>query len=323
MFAKKMCQNERLLVARRQEKWLFFPKALEVRSTLKRRYAFTLIELLVVIAIIAILAAILFPVFAQAKASAKRAAALSNVKQIGLATQMYGESNDDNMPLFIDGPWVGMNAANGNGPNRTNSWVVSIQPYIKNFGLYVDPTRGDAVGIFSGPGTPTGITSYRNQNRFPMFGINYLFLSPWPNCDIAESRSFTAAEESANTVQFTQSRLFTLNDNQGYFMVNAPGMWPIIAPHPLYCIVYDGSVGSGNWSGSKTQPKRITSSAYLTPNNGSTTVFLDGHAKFMTDGALTAGTDYFTATYNNASEGATIIDKTKYIWNLDSDFFGG
>ncbi|MFN9897711.1 MAG: prepilin-type N-terminal cleavage/methylation domain-containing protein, partial [bacterium] len=57
--------------------------------------AFTLIELLVVIAIIAILAAILFPVFAQAKAAAKKAAGISNQKQISLGITMYGADNDD------------------------------------------------------------------------------------------------------------------------------------------------------------------------------------------------------------------------------------
>lgn len=69
------------------------------------RKAFTLIELLVVIAIIAILAAILFPVFAQAKASAKKTNSLSNQKQIGLATQMYATDYDDTLPeTGWDGP---------------------------------------------------------------------------------------------------------------------------------------------------------------------------------------------------------------------------
>ncbi len=65
-----------------------------------RRSGFTLIELLVVIAIIAILAAILFPVFAQAKEAAKKTACVSNARQIGLALKMYLSDNDDAMPIF-------------------------------------------------------------------------------------------------------------------------------------------------------------------------------------------------------------------------------
>src|SRR5947199_7262559 len=74
--------------------------------------AFTLIELLVVIAIIAILAAILFPVFARARESARRAACLSNLKQLGISFQMYAQDYDETFPsgltLAMPGP-----AANG------------------------------------------------------------------------------------------------------------------------------------------------------------------------------------------------------------------
>jgi prepilin-type N-terminal cleavage/methylation domain-containing protein len=62
---------------------------------MKQRRGFTLIELLVVIAIIAILAAILFPVFAQAREKARSAACLSNLKQVGMATRMYSQDYDE------------------------------------------------------------------------------------------------------------------------------------------------------------------------------------------------------------------------------------
>jgi prepilin-type N-terminal cleavage/methylation domain-containing protein len=92
---------------------------------------FTLIELLVVIAIIAILAAILFPVFAQAKESAKNSALLSNTKQIGLANIMYMADYDDSFPLI----WQDSDPS-GEG---LWSWQGSVQSYMKNWGILTTP----------------------------------------------------------------------------------------------------------------------------------------------------------------------------------------
>src|ERR1700752_1513734 len=96
------------------------------------RKAFTLIELLVVIAIIAILAAILFPVFAQAKAAAKKTQALSNSKQVLLGFKMYIADYDDVYPEHAVGMASGVGGGISTlGPNSL-IWNGVLQPYMKN-----------------------------------------------------------------------------------------------------------------------------------------------------------------------------------------------
>src|SRR6266498_3099583 len=103
---------------------------------IRTRRAFTLIELLVVIAIIAILAAILFPVFAQAREKARQTSCLSNLRQISTAMMMYAEDHDG---LFV--PVIGR-------PSRQEkniylmSWMYLLEPYVKGRGVYICPSSG-------------------------------------------------------------------------------------------------------------------------------------------------------------------------------------
>src|SRR5712691_11236074 len=126
-----------------------------------RRVAFTLIELLVVIAIIAILAAILFPVFAQARAKARQAACLSNLKQVGSGLAMYVQDYDERLPSCCnfgrDWSWLGADltgrCVQANitkatpkdtylGPEQTPALYLQemLHPYVKNAQIWFCPS---------------------------------------------------------------------------------------------------------------------------------------------------------------------------------------
>jgi prepilin-type N-terminal cleavage/methylation domain-containing protein/prepilin-type processing-associated H-X9-DG protein len=137
--------------------------------------AFTLIELLVVIAIIAILAAILFPVFAQAKEAAKQTSCLSNVKNLALGSMLYSSDSDDVfVPVAVEGDFAAPN--HGLYQDQSKIWYGILQPYIKN-GKAADVTgyTFDAGGsMWRCPDdTSTANADPTKRSLFPSYGYNY------------------------------------------------------------------------------------------------------------------------------------------------------
>ena len=130
---------------------------------------FTLIELLVVIAIIAVLAAVLFPVLAQAKAASKTTVCVSQQKQLGLALTLYSEDNDDGLPT------AGENESNNQDGSELNgdSWLDTVQPYVKTRLLYRCPEDHSSAwdALVDARQTSYGLNGFFAPNQPPRFGV--------------------------------------------------------------------------------------------------------------------------------------------------------
>lgn len=228
-----------------------------------KRKGFTLIELLVVIAIIAILAAILFPVFARAREAARKTTCSSNLKQIGLGFAMYRSDYDQFMPL-------GNDPTNGSCPqvfNRTG-WEGSvsshIHPYIKNAGVWSCPSdprlgrgghdsdnnRCGAVG--------TALYNQYSQLIFKVsYGYNYIGINSGTG---ATGNSMPGFQANESTCLRPSDQAIMWDSNNRWPDYNA-GFWPrdiqnylnknysYGARHSeqLNFLYFDGHVKTGRW----------------------------------------------------------------------------
>lgn len=215
-----------------------------------KQKGFTLIELLVVIAIIAILAAILFPVFAKAREKARQSSCASNLKQLGLAFNSYSQDYDEYIPANTY-----TLPSNTTAPhdvkcgNNISWWPNYLEPYIKNKGIYVCPSGNSA-------GCP--VTTTRS------YALNVTLVG----C-CGAGRKMAEVTKPAETVLMT--------DNGMHYLFGAGGRWYgyyVGAPYG------DAPADSVNW------PDNWTWVAYR-HNDGHNVLWVDGHVKWMRKRTMT------------------------------------
>ncbi|ARU39774.1 hypothetical protein CCB80_00885 [Armatimonadetes bacterium Uphvl-Ar1] len=219
----------------------------------KTTRAFTLIELLVVIAIIAILAAILFPVFAQAKVAAKKTQDLSNVKQLGTVLMLYAGDYDDRYPLT-------------SFPSRGNNWPMQCQPYVKNWGIFRSPGDSSTLWPPAGVERPTPDTPASDPRwsyRWTSYLLNAYF-----------SGGFNSGQYATQTVLASPANVI-------YLALAQDNVSPRDHFHPFYwgtpAELTSGFMQNLTWDATKNETKEVKLLAF---SQGTNYAFADGHAKF-------------------------------------------
>ncbi len=251
----------------------------------KVKKGFTLIELLVVIAIIAILAAILFPVFGRARENARRSSCSSNLKQIALGTKQYIQDYDEKFPPLAS------NTAIPSATQPNLGWAVSLQPYLKSVQIFQCPSEP----------TPQGLAANSTSSNY---GGND-FSDYWMNQALS-NRSEAAVEFVSSTVLHGDGVSST--SAYGLNGITASGTGDPVSNFP----------GSGNANFSYTTPTPPVRVNAVAPGNfglrhldGVNYVFADGHAKWLKSGT--------NNLLNKVANAATPYSVTQ----SDPTFFGG
>lgn len=268
-----------------------------------------MIELLVVIAIIAILAAVIFPVFAQAKTAAKGTASISNAKQIGTSMILYSADYDDYAVLVGRVDPSAPIVLSGNG---TYYWPALLQPYIKNVAMFQDPLR-------SPEGSFQGAPISDSQLATTQFGYAFTIHSPWTagfTGNFASPISSTAVANPADTILVTSKKV--RGAGADWLMVNT-GVWAANAINPPYCgtIVCIPNQRWGNsvpmYSGHSFEEGVETGGVAFPKTQRSCVVWSDSHANWRRAEQLAVGT-----TWRRGVSGVvTITDQSQYLWDTE------
>jgi prepilin-type N-terminal cleavage/methylation domain-containing protein len=312
------------------------------------KLGFTLIELLVVIAIIAILAAILFPVFAQAKQSAKKTAAISDMKQAGLASVMYQNDYDDSYMMSNTGG-IGI-IGWGYGPPDTVPFQ-EMSPYTKNTQFVIDPMdpwqsesrRIDDECLYMGC---TSATANADQRAYALgvrsnIGYNFAFFSPWIYKNTASgfyigSAAVSASEvtQPAHTIMYGTS--IWLRDSGGTptgggnWVVQTP-CWDdsagnLLPPMNRYTDMNGSGKYYGYFSGWVPNPlawnvygglwpfyNQTDSKATTAAQNGQVVIaFADSHCKAMPISQIAVG----CSAYGVGALQGRVTDASKFMWAI-------
>ncbi len=231
-----------------------------------RSTGFTLIELLVVIAIIAILAAILFPVFAKAREKARQTSCLSNIRQLGTAAQMYAEDYDEMYQFGCpDGWWW-------------DTWIMTGVPYVKNLQIYRCPSdpAGPAYWDWAGPRVSyatNGWMEWRSSgNAWGVWGVSGMCQPSWINPCVTP---MAAVNSPAETVALSEKHV---PENCAYY-----------GPYCTFTGVdWGGAQGwgyglipNGTWSPTNDWPYGPDGAVTANHNDQANFGFADGHAKCL------------------------------------------
>jgi prepilin-type N-terminal cleavage/methylation domain-containing protein/prepilin-type processing-associated H-X9-DG protein len=294
--------------------------------------AFTLIELLVVIAIIAILAAILFPVFAQAREKARAASCLSNMKQMATAIIAYQTDYDECFPAAasfcsrVANPLNPNDAPGGSaGIGRWATWLYMIYPYVKNWDIYTCPSDADSIPA----------SDFVNRYYYISYGYNYGYLSNFTStfpCPGGQTHgwpgiSMAAVLRPASIIAFVDNsgRHAGTRGAGGYWLmgscVNAPDASPsektFYAPSDTGwgngCHSYHGLEDGNKWD--------QTGGVIPRHQDGSNAAFTDGHVKYYKLSQMAVG-------YSNTGGQGTVwsptgpceppvgvLDYGQYLWD--------
>ena len=218
-----------------------------------KRSAFTLIELLVVIAIIAILAAILFPVFAKVREKARQTSCISNQKQLGLGILQYIQDNDEMVPADPDN-W---------GTPMGIGWAQSSYPYVKAAGVYRCPDDSTT--------TPN---------------VSYVFNAALPNSPATHGH-IPAFNNPAKTVMLYEGSGFSCDVTKMATRCSPIGVILINYSTPDW-VASTGKTETG-WTYGRSSSSGNFASQFGRHTDGSNYLMVDGHAKWLRGSAVSSG----------------------------------